>query len=76
MVEKLKFIKVEIPMTGMVVDVLAKDLKEMDNKTVSLDLTRQLKGRGLDAVFQFMSRMTSLLQNLSGLPFSDFTSEE
>jgi ribosomal protein S3AE len=52
MVEKLKFVKVEIPTIGMVVDVLAKDLKEMDNKTVTIDLTRQLKGRGLDAVFQ------------------------
>jgi ribosomal protein S3AE len=52
MVEKLKFIKVEIPSIGMEVDVLAKELKEMENKTVDIDLTRLLKGKSVEAIFK------------------------
>jgi len=52
MAEKLKFSKVEIPLLNESVEVLAQTPKEAEGRTMKLDLTRYLKGKGVEAVFK------------------------
>lgn len=50
-----KFIEVEIPMLNEKVSV-AGPVEKLKNKTIKIDLSRKLKGRGLDITFQILNR--------------------
>ncbi|MEK6859299.1 MAG: hypothetical protein AABX54_00650 [Nanoarchaeota archaeon] len=50
--KRRKFIDVEIPLTRSKTELIANSSKELENKTLNLDLTRQLKGKSVDAVFK------------------------
>lgn len=49
---KKKFFEVEIPLTNSSVELLAYSIDALDKRTVKLDLTRQLRGKSIEAVFQ------------------------
>lgn len=44
-----KFVEVEIPLTRSKIHLIANTLEELKDKTVKLDLTRQLKGKNIEA---------------------------
>jgi ribosomal protein S3AE len=48
---KKKFFEVEIPLVESKYDVYASSIDELKNKVIKLDLTRQLKGKNVDIVF-------------------------
>ena len=48
---KKKFFEIEIPLTDSKVDVLAYSKEELENRTIKLDLTRQLRGKSIEIVF-------------------------
>lgn len=50
--KRRKFIKVEIPLTRSRIHLVANSPEELENKTVKLDLTRQLKGKNVEATVQ------------------------
>ncbi len=52
MPEKKKFFEVEIPLTNSSAELLVYSIESMNNKTIKLDLTRQLRGKSIDVVFQ------------------------
>lgn len=49
---KKKFFEVEIPLTNSSVELLAYNIQELNNRTIKLDLTRQLRGKSIEVVFQ------------------------
>lgn len=49
---KKKFFEVEIPLTNSSVELLTYNLDSLNNKTIKLDLTRQLRGKSIEVVFQ------------------------
>jgi len=51
-VKKKKFWEVKIPIIGGSVDLLAYALEDLNNKTIKLDLTRQLRGKSIEVVFK------------------------
>jgi ribosomal protein S3AE len=51
MAEKKKYIEVEIPMLGSSMRILGNP-DEIENKTIKLDLTRRLRGKGLTITFR------------------------
>ena len=50
-----KFIDVEIPVIKTGIKILGNNVKEIENRTITLDLTRQLKGKSVEAVFRIKS---------------------
>jgi len=52
MAAKKKFFEVEIPLTNSSAELLAYNIQELANKTIKLDLTRQLRGKSIEVVFQ------------------------
>ncbi len=52
MVEKIKFIEVELPIVNHKVDLIANKIEELDNRTVKLDLTRKLRGKNVEFIFK------------------------
>lgn len=48
---KKKFFEIEIPLTNSKVDVLAYSKEELENRTIKLDLTRQLRGKSIEIMF-------------------------
>jgi ribosomal protein S3AE len=50
-IQKKKFFEVEIPIVNEKVEIQANSLEELNNKTVKLDLTRQLRGKSVEVVF-------------------------
>jgi len=49
---KKKFFEVEIPLTNSSVELLAYNMHELNNRTIKLDLTRQLRGKSIEVVFK------------------------
>jgi ribosomal protein S3AE len=50
LVKRKKFIDVEVPITRSKIELIANSPKELENKTVKLDMTRQLKGKSVELV--------------------------
>ena len=48
--KRKKFIKVDIPLINSQIDLIATSPNELENKTIKLDLTRQLKGKSVEAI--------------------------
>ncbi len=59
MAERKRFIDVEIPILGDTIQVLGTP-KELDKKTIKLDLSRRMRGRGLNVTFQIFSEEKTL----------------
>ncbi|MAG02459.1 hypothetical protein CMI42_03915 [Candidatus Pacearchaeota archaeon] len=47
-----KFIKVDIPTINSQVELIGESPKQVENKTIKLDLTRQLKGKSVEGTFR------------------------
>ena len=52
MARRRKFITVDIPFTKTKMDLVANSVEELQGKTIQLDLTRQLRGKSLEATFK------------------------
>lgn len=55
-----KFINVEIPSVNETVPILG-TVEDLDRKTIKLDLSRKLKGRGIEAVFLIINKENKLV---------------
>ena len=60
MAERKKYIEVEIPIIDSKIRVLGTP-KELDKKTIKLDLTRKLRGKGLCITFQIFNIKEKLI---------------
>jgi len=49
MVKRKKFQSVDIPLINTKMELIGNSLEDLKNKTIKLDLTRQLKGKGVEA---------------------------
>lgn len=49
---KKKFFEVEIPLTNTKVELLTYNIEALDKRTIKLDLTRQLRGKSIEVIFQ------------------------
>ncbi|VVB78222.1 Uncharacterised protein [uncultured archaeon] len=47
-----KFIDVEIPVIRSKIELIGNTAKELENRTIKLDLTRQLKGKSVDTILK------------------------
>jgi len=47
--KRKKFIEVEIPLTRSNIELIGSSPEDVENKTIKLDLTRQLKGKSIEA---------------------------
>ena len=52
MTRRRKFIDVEIPFTNSKISLIANSIEELENQTIKLDLTRQLRGKSLEATYK------------------------
>ena len=52
MVDKIKFTELELPLINEGVYVIERPLKEFDGKSVIIDLTRRLRGKGAEISFK------------------------
>ena len=71
-IKKKKFFPVEIPMSNTPVELLAYAQEDLNNKTIKLDLTRQLRGKSIEVVFQVKAdeeKITAEPKKLTLLPF-------
>jgi hypothetical protein len=59
MAEKKKFMDVQAPLLNKNIEVLGTPA-ELKNKTIKLDLTRKLKGKGLNVTFQIIDSNNNL----------------
>ena len=50
LIRRKKFIEVDIPAIRSKVELIGNSAKELEGKTIKLDLTRQLKGKSIEAV--------------------------
>lgn len=66
MATKKKFIDVELPIVNETLPVLGEP-ETLVNKTIKLDLSRKLKGRGLEVVFQIMLNEKKLIAHPKSL---------
>jgi len=48
--KRKKFIKVDIPLTRTTMELVGNSPEDVKDKTIKLDLTRQLKGKGVEAI--------------------------
>ncbi len=72
MAEKKKFFEVEIPLTNSSADLLEYSIESLNNRTIKLDLTRQLRGKSIDVVFKIKVENKKAVANpikLTLLPF-------
>ncbi len=49
---KKKFLEVDIPLTNSTVELLAYDIDSLKNRSIKLDLTRQLRGKSIEVLFK------------------------
>ena len=49
---KKKFFPIEIPLTNSTIELLSYNIESLDKRTIKLDLTRQLRGKSIEVVFQ------------------------
>ena len=72
MAVKKKFFPIEIPLTNSTVELLAYNIESLDKRTIKLDLTRQLRGKSIEVVFQIKVEENKAVANpvkLTLLPF-------
>ena len=50
--KRKKFFEIPIPMSDQKIELTGKTLEDLNNKKVKLDLTRQLRGKSVEAVFK------------------------
>lgn len=70
--DKLRFVNIELPLVGQKADVLAKELKELESKTIVLDLTRNMRGKSAEAIFKLSvqgDKVIASMERLHVLPF-------
>ena len=48
--KRKKFVKVDIPLTRTTMELVGNSPEDIEDKTIKLDLTRQLKGKGVEAI--------------------------
>ncbi len=69
---KKKIFDIEIPLTNSKARLLSYSIKELDNKTINIDLTRKLKGKGTEIIFKIKvkdDQATAKPIKLKVLPF-------
>jgi len=72
MAEKKKFFDVELELINEKVRLLAFTIEQLNKKTIKLDLTRMLKGKSLEAVFQIIAengKAAGYMKKISLFPF-------
>jgi len=47
-----KFLKIELPLTNSTIELIGNSPNELEGRTIKLDLTRQLKGKSVEATVQ------------------------
>jgi len=52
MVEKIKFQKIDVPLIRESIYVIERPIEQFNNKTLKLDMTRKLKGKGCEIIFK------------------------
>jgi ribosomal protein S3AE len=60
MAERKRFIDVELPLIDSTVRVLGTP-EELDTKTIKLDLSRRMRGKGINVIFQIFNREGKLI---------------
>jgi ribosomal protein S3AE len=48
--KRKKFIEAEIPLTNIKIELIGNSIQELKDRTIKLDLTRQLKGKSVEAL--------------------------
>ena len=69
---KKKFFEVEIPLTNSSAELLAYNIQDLNNRTIKLDLTRQLRGKSIEVVFKIKTEKEKAVAEpikLNLLPF-------
>lgn len=61
--KRRKFQEVEIPIIKTTIELLGDSVKELENKRIKFDLTRQLKGKSTEVVFKVHSEKNKLIAN-------------
>jgi len=61
--KRKKFQEVEIPIINSNVEIIGNSLEELKDKLLKLDLTRQLRGKSLEAVFKISIMNNKLIAN-------------
>ena len=51
-VQKKKFFEVDIPLTNTTTEIYAYEIGSLNNKSIKLDLTRQLRGKSIEVLFK------------------------
>ena len=52
LIRRKKFIEVSIPITRTKIELIANSPKELKDRTIKLDMTRQLKGKSVELVLK------------------------
>tara|TARA_Y100000310_G_C20628406_1_gene787215 strand:+ start:702 stop:1301 length:600 start_codon:yes stop_codon:yes gene_type:complete len=71
-IKKKKFFEVDIPLTNTQEDLLVYNIEDLNNKTIKLDLTRQLRGKSIEVLFKIKvenDKATAQPMKLTLLPF-------
>jgi ribosomal protein S3AE len=69
---KKKFFEVEIPILNEKYEIYANNIQELENRTMRMDLTRQLRGKSVDMVFYIKvenNKAIAFPKKLTILPF-------
>jgi ribosomal protein S3AE len=70
--KKKKFFEIDIPLTNTTTDVFAYKIESLDNRSIKLDLTRQLRGKSIEVLFKIKveeGKATASPVKLTLLPF-------
>ncbi|MDP1729504.1 MAG: hypothetical protein Q8L27_04850 [archaeon] len=68
---KKKFFEVNLPLIDGKFEALAHSIEELDNKTIKMDMTRQLKGKNLELIFSLKvndGKITGYPKSMTILP--------
>ena len=57
--KKKKFFSVDIPLIKSEVELVGNTIEELNNRTIKLDLTRQLRGKSVEAVLKIKAEKSS-----------------
>ena len=71
-IKKKKFFEVKIPIMHSSLELLAYAIEDLNNKTIKLDLTRQLRGKSIEVIFKIKvenNTATATPTKLTLLPF-------
>lgn len=74
MIEKKKFFDVEIPVIKSKIKLLAYSIEELNNRNIKLDLTRVMRGQGVEAVFKLKVNGNAVASPIKFLVLSSFIS--